>query len=124
MATKSKYFSAAELQCPCCGQCNMNQKILDIADTIRFGLNKPLTITSGYRCAKHNDAVGGAKDSQHLIGCAIDLKSNLEVDRFYIVSLALRNGARGIEVCDTHVHVDIRQGDPVFICQQDSAQTH
>jgi len=34
--------------------------------------NRPITITSGYRTQTINNAVGGAKSSQHLTGQAVD----------------------------------------------------
>lgn len=34
--------------------------------------NKPITITSGYRCKELNRAVGGVETSQHQSGCAAD----------------------------------------------------
>lgn len=34
--------------------------------------NKPITITSGYRCKALNRAVGGVATSQHQNGCAAD----------------------------------------------------
>ena len=30
-------------------------------------------VTSGWRCAKHNDFVGGVATSKHLVGAAVDL---------------------------------------------------
>jgi hypothetical protein len=33
----------------------------------------PLTVTSGYRNPAHNAAIGGAADSQHMLGTAVDL---------------------------------------------------
>lgn len=44
------------------------QKIRDI-------YNKPIIITSGYRCEKLNKAVGGSKTSQHRLGQAADIRS-------------------------------------------------
>lgn len=36
--------------------------------------NKPINITSGYRSAKHNASVGGAKNSMHVKGMAADFQ--------------------------------------------------
>lgn len=44
------------------------QKIRDI-------YNKPIIVTSGYRCEKLNKAVGGSKTSQHRLGQAADIRS-------------------------------------------------
>lgn len=42
------------------------------AQKIRDLLNKPMLITSGYRCFQLNKAVGGAATSDHMSGLAID----------------------------------------------------
>lgn len=41
---------------------------------IREHFGKAVTITSGYRTATHNTAVGGSKSSQHLLGKAADIQ--------------------------------------------------
>lgn len=38
----------------------------------RFG---PIRVTSGFRCKKLNDKIGGAMDSAHLYGCAADIQA-------------------------------------------------
>jgi hypothetical protein len=38
------------------------------------GGNDPVVVNSGYRSAEVNEAVGGAKNSNHLTGCAADIK--------------------------------------------------
>lgn len=45
-----------------------------IMDKIRQFVGKPIRITSGYRCAKLNQLIGGSKTSQHLKGLAIDFQ--------------------------------------------------
>lgn len=45
-------------------------------EVIRTHLGQPITINSGYRSKEHNKAVGGVKNSQHLLGKAGDLRSN------------------------------------------------
>lgn len=41
-------------------------------EQVRSVLNKPITVTSGYRCPALNKLVGGAPASQHLLGEAVD----------------------------------------------------
>jgi zinc D-Ala-D-Ala carboxypeptidase len=41
-------------------------------ETVRTLLGAPLEISSGYRCAALNEAVGGSSASQHLQGLAVD----------------------------------------------------
>ena len=38
--------------------------------------DEPLRVSSGYRSYKLNNKVGGARDSNHLMGCAADLVCN------------------------------------------------
>jgi len=42
-------------------------------EDIREAWGKPLIVSSGYRCFKHNQAVGGEPLSAHLFGVALDL---------------------------------------------------
>lgn len=45
-----------------------------VVQPVRDALGKPIVINSGYRCPKLNKAVKGAKNSQHLEGCACDME--------------------------------------------------
>ena len=44
-----------------------------VLEPLRVAMNEPVKISSGYRCEKLNDAVGGVYNSQHLKGQAADL---------------------------------------------------
>ena len=50
----------------------IDESLVMLLQCIREHFGKPITITSGYRTATHNTAVGGAKSSQHLLGRAAD----------------------------------------------------
>ena len=58
-----------------------------IFEPIRKHFNKPIHVSSGYRCKQLNTAIGGAKNSQHTVGQAIDIdqgdrKENMEIFDF------------------------------------------
>lgn len=75
MGDLTQNFSRHEFACKCgCGQDTVDWATLELLEVIRkaFG-DRPITILSGNRCPKHNAAVGGAKDSQHLRSRAADI---------------------------------------------------
>ena len=52
----------------------IDEGLVVLLQCIREHFGKPLHITSGYRTAAHNAAVGGSKSSQHLLGRAADIQ--------------------------------------------------
>ena len=46
-----------------------------VLDPLRTRYNKPIIVTSGYRCSALNRAVNGSSNSQHLKGEAADITS-------------------------------------------------
>lgn len=83
-------------------------------DWIRSHLgNKPIHITSGYRDPRSNRYVGGALDSRHMYGDAVDfwVEGMDVVDVFYkLKSCGKRFG--GLAVGNGFVHIDFRPGAP------------
>ena len=53
-------------------------------DELRRLYNRPIIITSGYRCPALNKAVGGKPNSQHVKGQAADLKWDENLLKFII----------------------------------------
>lgn len=54
---------------------NLNKLIDSVLDPLRELYGKPIIVNSGYRCTKLNKAIGGAKNSQHLVGQASDIRT-------------------------------------------------
>ena len=48
-----------------------------------------LQINSGYRCERHNKAVGGASNSSHIRALAIDIQCTGSIQRFHVVRFLL-----------------------------------
>lgn len=52
---------------------NIKALVLNVLDPLRARIARPIIITSGYRCQRVNELVGGSKTSQHLSGKAADI---------------------------------------------------
>ena len=71
------FIKFSELACQCKHKdCNMlltySPAILSFNNT-RHNFGRPILVTSGHRCQKHNADVGGVDDSFHMRGQAHDL---------------------------------------------------
>jgi uncharacterized protein YcbK (DUF882 family) len=74
MGDLSHHFSRHEFECRCgCGFDTVDARTLQICEEVRRFTGELVYVTSGARCKTHNKAVGGALDSQHLVGRAADL---------------------------------------------------
>lgn len=67
-------FSPNELASKGDGSLLVNYKALDALQRLRSMWRRPMYVGSAYRDAKHNAAVGGAKESLHLSGRAFDIR--------------------------------------------------
>jgi uncharacterized protein YcbK (DUF882 family) len=69
-------------------------KLAQNLQVLRDALGAPITIISGWRSQAHNDAVDGAKKSQHLTGLAADfiVKGHKPADVFAVASRLQREG--------------------------------
>jgi len=106
----TKNFTTAEFKCHCCGDCRVSPGLMAAMQALREKWGKSIKINSGYRCLRHNSAVGGAPDSYHLKGLAADCEILAGVDRYTFVRLAFEVGFRGIGIASGFIHVDIREG--------------
>ena len=108
----SEHFSRAEMACKCCHGLPVNgisQALLDGLEKLRTAIgNKPINVTSGYRCRHHNFEIGGTSDSQHVIGCAADIWVD-GYSAYYLGSVCreIFDGV-GVYLVADFVHVDMR----------------
>lgn len=62
-----------------------------ILEPLRLAAQRPLIITSGYRCAQLNAAVGGVANSLHLRGMAADIRVLGQADGLRLCDLLVGN---------------------------------
>lgn len=74
-----EFFRFEEFACRCCGRIppgvrgNIEALVDNVLDPARRVFGGPVSVSSGYRCPKHNAEVGGVGGSQHLKGEAADI---------------------------------------------------
>ena len=102
-------FNLREFACRHCGALKIDPALVTRLQQLRDRVGKAINITSGYRCPTHNRAVGGAANSQHLLGKAADMwVEGMSPDTLATHAEAV--GFGGIGIYDTFVHVDTRSG--------------
>lgn len=74
-------------------------------ECLRAAWGKPLVINSGYRTPAHNRAIGGASNSAHLKGRAVDIRMP-ENEQEAFIELARTLGYTGIGRYQSFVHLD------------------
>lgn len=104
----SNNFTLREFQCKDGShQVAIDSKLLEKLQRLRDLAGKAINITSGYRNASHNKAVGGSPTSRHLTGQAADIHI-AGMTPTQVAKLASQVGFTGIGVYNTFTHVDIR----------------
>ena len=111
----SKNFKSNEFACQgkgCCSSVLIDEDLVKYLQDIRDYFGSPVTITSGYRCEKHNKAVGGATGSRHTKGQAADIMVK-GAKPAAVAAYAESIGVKGIGLYETtrdgyFVHIDTR----------------
>lgn len=102
-------FKPHELACKCCGLIYVQPKALASLQQLRSLWKAPLRITSGTRCKRHNDRVGGAAASLHIAGRAFDIETPRSWTGRHVASFiyyATHSGFRGIGLYSGWIHLD------------------
>lgn len=88
------------------GYSDMDAKFLAALDEARSLAGIPFTLTSAYRCANHNKAVGGVANSSHTTGHAVDILARSGREKWIIVNALVASGFNRIGIAGSFIHVD------------------
>lgn len=110
----SEHFHLAEFACNHCHWPRANRALVRGLETLRARhYPQGIAVVSGYRCAVHNDAIGGARGSQHLYGRAANVPPRVSVEA--VGALHLFGGLEFQPKISGRLctHVDVRAGGSV-----------
>lgn len=102
-----KDFSPREMASKREGELMLDFDAMDKLQALRDYLGTPLLITSAYRSAAHNKAVGGAKGSYHLQGKAFDVRmENQNPEEFEVAARKVGFTGFGYYAKNGFMHID------------------
>ena len=112
MAKDTEHFKVSEFACKCgCGKNNIDQRIIDMAETIRLALGVPVRVNSGYRCKEWNRIQKGVPNSKYILGKAADLSCSLGSAKMFetVKKLHAQGKLPALDYCikyKTFIHID------------------
>ena len=107
------HFKVNELECHCgCKEMGMTDDMLRILEEIRTEMNRPLRLSSAFRCQAHNNKISAVKNGAHTVGKAVDvLISGADCLRF--LESSRKHGISGVGLSQRgehgrrYCHIDI-----------------
>jgi uncharacterized protein YcbK (DUF882 family) len=98
-----QYFTEDELRCKGTDECCMDEQFMLTLEALRQEFNEPMIISSAYRDLSYNQVIGGAKNSPHLYGKAVDVVISGK-KAYRLIKLAIQYGFSGIGVSQRGQH--------------------
>ncbi len=95
-------------------EANLVRLIDNVLDPLRELYGKPIRVNSGYRSPKVNEAVGGAKNSDHLYGFAADITAGSKSENKILFELIRDNFEFRQVICEHNyswVHCSYNKND-------------
>jgi|TARA_Y100001951_G_C11265215_1_gene255028 zinc D-Ala-D-Ala carboxypeptidase len=92
----TKNFTTDEMACACCHKAEMDEEFMRTLQSIRDEMQRPLKITSGFRCENHNKKVSSTgKRGPHTYAKAADILIS-GADALRLFSVAQKHGVSGV----------------------------
>lgn len=112
----TEHFNLREFQCKCgCQQVKIGHDLVMALEQLRRKMGVPITVVSPYRCPTYNAKVGGAKDSFHIQGRAVDITAKVDLNT--ICKAAKEIGFKGIGKYPNQnfIHLDNREQECYWV---------
>jgi uncharacterized protein YcbK (DUF882 family) len=105
----ARHFKLSEFACPCCNHVMLHPKLLGKLVELRNTLERAVYITSGYRCPRYNQKIGGVVNSYHCIGLAADIKVR-DINLIFLLDICENIDFSGIGFYEkkNFLHLDVR----------------
>ena len=98
-------FAEKEMECPCCGFCDMDSDYMDNLQALRSVCNFGFKVNSAYRCKDYNTKVSSNSKGQHTTGEASDIHVTDRYKRFTMLKIATGMGYfKDIAIGDNFIH--------------------
>ena len=110
----TEHFSEKELKCKC-GQCDypgMDADFMEKLEMLRNTVNKPLPLSSAYRCPDHNDSVSSTgRTGPHTTRKAVDIRCSGNLSHAVLAEAGIQGfSGLGIQQKGAHggryIHID------------------
>jgi len=103
----SANFNEREFACRHCGLVRLEPVLLKRVQALRDVVGRPVVISSAYRCPVYNKKIGGAPQSKHMLGQAVDIVIK-GMTPAQVAQAAAKVGFTGIGIYRSgFTHVDI-----------------
>ncbi|MDO7787882.1 YcbK family protein [Desulforamulus aquiferis] len=103
------HFAESEFACRCCGMVMISMELISRLEKLRQYIGRPVIVSSGYRCPRHNQVVGGAVNSFHMKGLAADIYIvGYSAEKLATVAEWFGFDGLGVYRQGNFIHVDVR----------------
>lgn len=105
-------FNRNEFRCRCgCERNEIRDELIDVVQDIRTEVNRPLAISSGYRCPDHPVESAKGEPGTHSQGMAADVLASHDLGRLVLLAALKHPKVGGVGVHQKgngrFIHIDI-----------------